>query len=185
MTDSLSSLTALEKVFPTKNSMEHKLLNMLAEKRESLKLMWVPAYTGIEGNNEADEAAKYALNEDILPKEMNWKRWLKNTARKILENKWMTSENAMVQIKPNKKKYNCTQNLSRHDQVVVSRLRMVFTRITQEYRLDNSNQPECQTPNMSENIISPHILWECRSFEPQRVRYEIDQQILADTVERT
>jgi hypothetical protein len=58
--------------------------------------------------------------------EMDWKRWWKNAARKILENKWMTLENAMVQIKPNMKKYNCTQNLSRHDQVV-SRLRMGYT----------------------------------------------------------
>jgi ribonuclease HI len=50
MTDSLSSLIALEKVFPSKNSMENKILNMLAEKGERLKLMWVPAHTGIEGN---------------------------------------------------------------------------------------------------------------------------------------
>jgi ribonuclease HI len=53
--------------------------------------MWVPVHTGIEGNETADEAAKDALNEDILPRtkatEMDWKRWLKNTARKILENK--------------------------------------------------------------------------------------------------
>jgi hypothetical protein len=60
------------------------------------------------GRNEAaNEAAKDALNEDILPRtkatETDWKRWLNNAARKILENKWMTSENAMVQIKPNMK----------------------------------------------------------------------------------
>jgi ribonuclease HI len=67
MTDSLSSLTALEKVSPSKNSIENKIFNMLAEKGESLKLMWVPAHTGIEGNEAADEAAKDALNEDILP----------------------------------------------------------------------------------------------------------------------
>jgi ribonuclease HI len=51
----------------------------------------VPAHTGIEGNQAADEAAKDALNQDILPwtkaTEMDWKRWLKNAARKILENK--------------------------------------------------------------------------------------------------
>jgi ribonuclease HI len=38
MTDSLSSLTALEKKFPSKNSMENKILNMLAEQGESMKL---------------------------------------------------------------------------------------------------------------------------------------------------
>jgi ribonuclease HI len=69
--------------------MENKILNMLAENEESLKLMWVPVHTGIEGNEAADEAAKDALNEDILPEtktkatetEIDWKRWLKNTAR--------------------------------------------------------------------------------------------------------
>jgi ribonuclease HI len=62
MTDSLSSLTALEKVFPSKNSMENKILNIL--RREKL-ISWVPAQTGIEGNEAADEAAKDALSEDI------------------------------------------------------------------------------------------------------------------------
>jgi ribonuclease HI len=42
-------------------------LNILAEKGENLKLMWVPAHTGIERNKAPDDAAKDALNEDILP----------------------------------------------------------------------------------------------------------------------
>jgi hypothetical protein len=61
--------------------MENKILNMLAEKGEILKLMWVPAYMGTEGNKPADEETKDALNEDILPgtkaTEMDLKRWLK------------------------------------------------------------------------------------------------------------
>jgi hypothetical protein len=65
----------------------------------------------------------------------------------------MTSENAMVQIKLNMKKYNGTQNLSRNDQVVVLRLRMGYTRITQAYRLDN--RPQLLVPDMSENTFSP------------------------------
>jgi ribonuclease HI len=78
MTDTLSSLTALEKVFPGKNSMQNTIFNRLAEKGKSLKLMWVPAHTGIEGNEVADKAAKDALNEEILPwtkaTAMDWKR---------------------------------------------------------------------------------------------------------------
>jgi hypothetical protein len=69
--------------------------------------------TSIQGNRKA----KHSLNEILKgtkATDMDWKRWLKNAVRKILENKWMKSENAMIQIKPNMKKYNCTQNLSRH-----------------------------------------------------------------------
>jgi ribonuclease HI len=61
MIDSHSSLTTLEKVFPSKNSMENKILNMLAEKGESLKLIWVPAHTGRERNEAADEASKRCI----------------------------------------------------------------------------------------------------------------------------
>jgi ribonuclease HI len=69
--------------------MENKFLNMPDEKVESSKLMWVPVHTRIEENEAADEAAKNALNKDILPgtkaTEMDLKRWLKNAARKIRE----------------------------------------------------------------------------------------------------
>jgi hypothetical protein len=40
----------------------------------------------------------------------------------------------------------------------------------------------CASLNIDRQKV-PHILWECRSFEPQRVWYGIDQQILADTLE--
>jgi ribonuclease HI len=62
MTDSLSSLTALEIVYPGKNLSIPKILNLLAEEGKNLKLMWVPAQTGIKGNESADKAAKEALH---------------------------------------------------------------------------------------------------------------------------
>jgi hypothetical protein len=48
----------------------------------------------------------------------------------------------MVEIKPNIRKYNGSKNLPRQDQVVVSRIRMGYTRQTEAYRLDNSPQPQ-------------------------------------------
>jgi hypothetical protein len=62
----------------------------------------------------------------------------------------------MVEIEPNLRKYNDTQNLRRQDLVVVSRIRMGYTRLTEAYRLDNSPQPQfqiCQT-----SISVPHIV---------------------------
>jgi hypothetical protein len=50
MTDSLSNPTALEIVYPGRNPTILKILILLAEEGEDLKLKWVPTHTGIEGN---------------------------------------------------------------------------------------------------------------------------------------
>jgi hypothetical protein len=42
----------------------------------------------------------------------------------------MVGGERMLEIKPNIIKYNDTQNLRRQDQVVVSRIRMGYTRLT-------------------------------------------------------
>jgi ribonuclease HI len=81
MTDSLNSLTALERVYPGRNPTIPNILNLLAEEGEDLKLMWVPAHTGIEGNESADKAAKEALHE-IRATENDWYKRTKEKAKK-------------------------------------------------------------------------------------------------------
>jgi hypothetical protein len=60
MTDSLSSLTALKRVYLGRNPTIPKILSMLVEEGEDLKLMWVPEHTEIENN----ESAKESLYEE-------------------------------------------------------------------------------------------------------------------------
>jgi hypothetical protein len=47
----------LERVYPGRNPTIAKILNLLAEEGEDLKLMLVPAHTGIESNEENAEKA--------------------------------------------------------------------------------------------------------------------------------
>jgi ribonuclease HI len=54
-------------VYPGRNSTIPKILNLLAEKGEDLKLMWILAHTGIGGNESVDKAAKEALHEEPAP----------------------------------------------------------------------------------------------------------------------
>jgi hypothetical protein len=144
--NSISSLTALERVYPDGNPTIPKILNLLAEEGEDLKLMWVPAHNGIEGNASADKAAKKALHEEpaseIWATENDWFKWTKEAAKKKDRNKWLASGERMVEIKPNLRQYKDTQNLHRQDQVVVSRIRMGYTRLTEAYRVHNSPQPQ-------------------------------------------
>jgi hypothetical protein len=60
MTDSLSSLTALKREYPGRNPTIPKILSMLVEEAEDLKLMWVPENTEIENN----ESTKKSLHEE-------------------------------------------------------------------------------------------------------------------------
>jgi hypothetical protein len=48
----------------------------------------------------------------------------------------------MVEIKPNLRKNNDTQNPRQQNQAVVSRIIMGYTRLTKAYRLDNSPHPQ-------------------------------------------
>jgi hypothetical protein len=62
MTDSLSSLKVLERVYPCKNPMIPKVLNLLAEEGDDLELMSVPGITGIKANESACKAAIETLH---------------------------------------------------------------------------------------------------------------------------
>jgi hypothetical protein len=71
--------------------------------------------------------AKEALHEElaleIKATENDWFKWTKEAAKKKERNEWLASGEQIVEIKPNLRKYNDTQN-SRQNQVVVSRIRM-------------------------------------------------------------
>jgi hypothetical protein len=90
-------------------------------------------------------------------------------------------QRANVKNKPNLRKYNDTQNLQQQDQVVVSRIRMSYMRLTEVYRLDNSPQPQCQISQTS--IFVPYIQWEC-SNRHQVTQHEIVQGILKANEEK-
>jgi hypothetical protein len=85
----------------------------------------------------AKEALHEELTTEIIATENDWFKWTKEAAKKKDRNEWLASGERMVEIKSNLRKYNDTQNLRRQDQVVVSRIRMGYTRLTEAYRLDS------------------------------------------------
>ena len=60
-------------------------------------------------------------------------------------------------------------SLSRHDRVVINRLHIGHTRLTNSYLLEEENPPECQACQSA--LTVKHILIDCTHLSAVRQRY--------------
>jgi hypothetical protein len=95
LTDSLSNLMAQESLYSKGNSKTTELKDRLAIKGTNMRLMWVPAHTGITGNERAVKAAKEALDQNV---EMGIKfvksdytKWVKEKCKERRQDEWRNS----------------------------------------------------------------------------------------------
>jgi hypothetical protein len=83
----------------------------------------------------------------------------------------------MVTVKPRIKKKNGAQAHSRRDQVIISRLRMGYTRLTHGYRVDLNTSPKCG--DCGARLTVDHLLWDCPTFRWQRIECNISKETLS------
>jgi hypothetical protein len=99
ITDSLSTLIAIEGDIKSKNPKTLSLRKLLDEEREKITLLWVPGRMGIPGNEIADEEAKATLKYDLLATEkypsQDLINWIKTEDKKTRKARCQNSENNM------------------------------------------------------------------------------------------
>ena len=79
----------------------------------------------------------------------------------------LISDNKLRAIKPTVGGYKRKTSLSRHDCVLINRLRIGHTRVTHSYLLLGDDQPECGTCLLTVK----HILIECVDLNDVRNKY--------------
>jgi ribonuclease HI len=86
-TDSLSTLLVASDKKVTKSPKTRKIRILLEQEGDKITLLWVSSHVGIPGNEQADSAAKEALDEQIdRPEEYPPQDLAKWTAQQLEEN---------------------------------------------------------------------------------------------------
>jgi ribonuclease HI len=84
LTDSLGNLIAQESLQQGQQQ-DNKTARSTGRRDLSLRLMWVPAHTGITGNEPADEAAKEALDQNLEMRikvvKSDYTKWVKEKCK--------------------------------------------------------------------------------------------------------
>ena len=98
---------------------------------------------------------------------------LKPTISKFLHKKWpqwdMNIHYKLFQIQPSLGEWRPAFRTSRREQVVISRLRIGYTRLTHASTLKQEPQPQCLMCQTTCTV--KHILIECRAFAVIRKRF--------------
>ena len=158
--------------------MQHYLVQQIISVMEPLLLektivfCWVPSHTGIRGNEMADEAARKGLELDVMPilvPSSDYKQYISGYMMDCWQTEWSTLvDNKLHKIKPTVGEWpQCPSNLSRTQEIVLSRVRIGHTRLTHSYLMACENKPMCDTCN---SVLSvEHILSDCAKYSTERV----------------
>jgi hypothetical protein len=99
------------------------------------------------GNENADTAAKEALNERVQstqkhpPKDFT--KWIEQKYQRQQQEKWKNTTTEMKERKPHIRSNRETRPMTRKDQVVISWLRTGYCRATHAAIMNPEPRPEC------------------------------------------
>ena len=173
--DSRSSIEALQNYCP-KNPLVQQIkyeFHKLYEDNKYVELCWIPAHIGIKGNEDADKAAKEAINMSRSNINIPVSDFI-TTLKRTIFNKWQTlwneehDDNKLKQIKPTIGIWSSSFQKERRIEVMLSRLRIGHTLFTHGYLMKNPHDPIPECPQCRTTLTVKHIFNECPIFERQR-----------------
>ena len=160
------------------------LIRLVIRRGKTISLCWVPGHAGIPGNEVADQAAKRALRRVRGPSFRLPYQDLFPQVRAFIKQRWQKRWDDAHAIKPIKMhavqpiitSSNNLSGLTRKEEVIMHRLRIGHTRLTQAYKFQqrgpNKQAPSCHfCYDPEEALTVNHLLIECTEFRYVRRRY--------------
>ena len=186
LSDSLSAITSITNIH-TKCNLARNIQNIILTNPKNIKFMWVPSHIGIPGNERADklamEAAKspaaklypHVTYEDVI-------HALKIKFHSLWQNRWekQTNENnKLKQIKCTTKKWQDPPiKLSRHEEIMITRVRIGHTRLTHSHLMCKEPEPRCET--CQSELTVKHIFLECPTYQNARIKSNLNTSSLKE-----
>lgn len=182
LTDSLSAVQGLKHLY-TNNPLLLQIrqeLYILQQHNIEIVVIWIPSHIGIAGNELADQAAARAVHSNLSQVEVeitgaDLKTHLHTLTTQMWQREWderttkLNEVKLTVQPSPN-------TNLTRKEEVIITRLRIGHTRYTHEYLLNKSEKPRCQMCQCPMTVR--HFLIECPLYNLQRHQCQIPDNLI-------
>ena len=161
LTDALSVLQSIKS---NKDKEQHSLFTKLTDlsKRYNTTLQWIPAHCGLRGNELADTLAKQGAHLEQIDSTTTYSEE-KTIIKSCLKRKWKLEH-------PKYNKADAYNQLERHEQVVIFRLRTNHNKLKQHlYRTFKVGDTD-RCPCGEEAQTTEHILQRCELYKELRVR---------------
>ena len=189
--DSLSTLQSLNHFnspHPTVRKILHEIDNVRLRRCSSIKFCWIPSHIGIAQNEKADAAAKAAAAgpEQAVPVyHRDFQPTVRHAIKTNWERTWRASNQKLLAIKTDVKPFLNLPNLTRKEEVIISRLRVGHTRLTHGYLMDSENpqRPPPICPFCTDHTMTVrHLLTDCASLTDKRREYRVDADNLLEVL---
>nr|CAH7737244.1 unnamed protein product [Callosobruchus chinensis] len=173
-TDSLSVLRAAMNRF-TKNSSIQRIVEQsvwLELNNKQVHFIWIPSHKDISGNERADQASDCRIADGGIPIPVyDVIKAIKLATMQIWQNEWDQYGGHLKLIKSTVAKCVYPKSLTRHEQVILCRLRIGHTNLTHLYMLSGDEPPNFQT--CGERLTVQHIILCCPTFQIARHTLQI------------
>lgn len=167
-TDSLSTLTAITNT-KNKTPIIVTIRDKLIKNQGNIKLLWVPGHVGIKGNEDADAAAKNAVNEPLLThfvfNKRDTKRHIQAYAKVKQKEEWFTYTHYYKSLNPDGTAPFYPQNVSNNMRKAFTRLRLGHTLLTHGHLFNKDSPPQCHLCNSAQTLTMQHLVYDCTTVQ--------------------